>query len=177
MYWILLTESHSVVSPRITESKYQVNSVNGESVVLPCVAQGWPLPTYKWFRKDGVERIPLSMNDRITILDGILLIRDVDLHDTGLYQCIVNNTIGEEKVETELIVRCEPLCQVLFSNVNNSYAPMTSNDKWQQRLVFLWLLFDFVHWFLSLLFSANLFFLFSWLVFFLIHFFIISCML
>ncbi|CAG2162952.1 unnamed protein product, partial [Oppiella nova] len=110
---LIVTESHSFVSPRITESKYQVNSIKGETVALPCLAQGWPLPKYKWFKKDGVERISLAANDRVDQMDGILVIRDVSPSDSGIYQCIVNNTIAEEKVETELTVRIPLSIQLL----------------------------------------------------------------
>lgn len=44
-------------------------------------------------------------NQRISEHNGTLLIRKATIQDGGKYVCIVNNTNGQERAETELLIR------------------------------------------------------------------------
>lgn len=76
-------------------------------MALPCAAQGYPVPTYRWYKKEGMEKILLmsTLNERLAILDGTLVIQDIKIQDSGIYVCIANNSVGEERGEVELIVK------------------------------------------------------------------------
>ena len=102
----LFLESHSVISPRISHITPIINSVEKVNIALPCAAQGYPLPSYNWYKKGFNQPTFLSFNkDRSILINGILIIQNVNIQDNGVYMCHVNNSAGEEKAETKLIVR------------------------------------------------------------------------
>ncbi|XP_015912285.1 cell adhesion molecule Dscam1 [Parasteatoda tepidariorum] len=106
---LFVTDARSSVSPRITHSQPKIETEVGHTVELPCAAQGYPVPRYSWYRlRDGpshvIKRIDTS-NQRITELNGTLLIRKANIQDGGKYVCIVNNTNGQERAETDLLIR------------------------------------------------------------------------
>ncbi|XP_015789143.1 Down syndrome cell adhesion molecule-like protein Dscam2 isoform X2 [Tetranychus urticae] len=108
---LIVSESHNVISPRISDIRSIVLAVKGDTVILPCVAQGYPVPHYNWLKKESTERYlttlspSLMVDERMTRLDGIVFIQNVKIQDSGIYVCQVNNTIGEERAETKLLVR------------------------------------------------------------------------
>ncbi|KAL1449155.1 hypothetical protein WDU94_000378 [Cyamophila willieti] len=72
----------------------------GDDVILPCVAQGHPLPTYSWYRENREDRTNLRAldlsNPRYKILvekAGLLKISNIRLEDEGKYLCWINNTL------------------------------------------------------------------------------------
>ena len=94
-----------------------ISAVQGLSVELGCAAQGFPIPSYSWSRNSmslttnsiteftsSSSSSMLDRNKQITQIDGSLRFRQVSLLDAGLYQCLVNNSIGSEMMETQLIV-------------------------------------------------------------------------
>ncbi|XP_054713933.1 cell adhesion molecule Dscam2-like [Uloborus diversus] len=106
---LFVTDARSSVSPRITHSQPKIEAEVGHSVELPCAAQGYPLPKYTWYRfrdgpSHGIKKIDVS-SQRIIELNGTLLIRKTAVQDGGKYVCIVNNTNGQERAETELLIR------------------------------------------------------------------------
>ncbi|CAG2100701.1 unnamed protein product, partial [Medioppia subpectinata] len=88
--------------PRITDSKPVVVVKEGEDVELACAAQGYPVPTYTWARNTQPIR-QLAFN-RVRQLDGSLRLSQVLQSDAGIYRCTVNNSVGSEMMETQLIV-------------------------------------------------------------------------
>ncbi|GFW05541.1 down syndrome cell adhesion molecule-like protein 1 [Trichonephila clavipes] len=63
----------------------------------------------EWYRlrdgpSHGIKRVDTS-HQRIMELNGTLLIRKAIIQDGGKYICIVNNTNGQERAETELLIR------------------------------------------------------------------------
>ncbi|KAF8796637.1 Down syndrome cell adhesion molecule-like [Argiope bruennichi] len=106
---LFVTDARSSVSPRITHSQPKIETEVGHTVELPCAAQGYPLPKYSWYRlrdgpSHGIKRVDTS-HQRILELNGTLLIRKATIQDGGKYICIVNNTNGQERAETELLIR------------------------------------------------------------------------
>lgn len=103
---VIVTEPKGYVQPRINVEKQaskQAN-VNGQ-IVLSCIAQGHPPPSYKWFKELDDQLLPLSLNDRIYIIsEGLLKISKVKLEDSGKYLCWVNNSAGEETIQITLTV-------------------------------------------------------------------------
>uniref|UniRef100_A0A8D0DWL0 Contactin 4 n=1 Tax=Salvator merianae TaxID=96440 RepID=A0A8D0DWL0_SALMN len=71
-----------------------------ESIYWECKANGRPKPSYSWL-KDGELLIP---QERIQIEHGTLNITNVNLSDTGMYQCVAENRHGAIYVSAELSV-------------------------------------------------------------------------
>ncbi|KAK9708583.1 Immunoglobulin I-set domain [Popillia japonica] len=118
---IIVTESKNVDQPRITIDKYNARRVTlGEDVVLPCVAQGHPVPTYYWKRELQGQTVPVALGERLsTIASGLLKISKVRLEDRGVYICYANNSAGEEtaritlEITAPLSVHVQPQVQVV----------------------------------------------------------------
>ncbi|XP_046662354.1 Down syndrome cell adhesion molecule-like protein Dscam2 isoform X5 [Homalodisca vitripennis] len=103
---IIITEPKGNVQPRITVEKHSRKIAKiGDDVTLPCVAQGYPVPTYRWFREEREQLSPVPLGDRVSLLSaGLLRIAKVRLDDRGKYLCWVNNSAGEETVQLTLTV-------------------------------------------------------------------------
>lgn len=114
-----LTESFRNVKPRITDSRRHIRVGQGQVVEIPCASEGYPVPTYKWYKKDLGRLTPVHIGQRVMQLDGTLVIQDTVVHDSGRYICTVNNTVGVESAETDLLVtvpltaNIQPLQQVV----------------------------------------------------------------
>ncbi|XP_047359386.1 Down syndrome cell adhesion molecule-like protein Dscam2 isoform X44 [Vespa velutina] len=80
--------------------------VVGQDLTLFCPAQGFPVPTYRWYKfiEGSSRRQPVQLNDRVRQVSGTLIIREARVEDSGKYLCIVNNSVGGESVETVLTV-------------------------------------------------------------------------
>lgn len=117
---VVVTEPTGSVSPRITDSRSILHAKKGETLALPCSAQGYPPPIFSWYRKSETGKLtPISSNEKYAQLDGLLTLRNVDESDTGIYVCIVKNSLGDEKVETNVAIsvplsaRVEPLVDIV----------------------------------------------------------------
>ncbi|XP_070509703.1 cell adhesion molecule Dscam1 isoform X3 [Chironomus tepperi] len=103
---IIVTEPKGYVQPRINVEKQTTKhaNVNGQ-IVLSCIAQANPPPSYKWFKEINDQLLPLALNERIYVIsDGLLKISKVKLEDSGKYLCFVNNSAGEETIQISLTV-------------------------------------------------------------------------
>ena len=74
----------------------------GDTVELPCVSDGWPLPTYRWY-KDGM--LVNLEDDRYSQLGGNLVIMDTVTSDSGEYRCNATNDRGSTAAVRQLVVR------------------------------------------------------------------------
>lgn len=72
-----------------------------ETSELPCVADGYPFPTYNW-KKDGkpivIDNFRLSQNG------GNLIINTTRVSDSGLYICTATNDHGKVSASTNVTV-------------------------------------------------------------------------
>ena len=73
---IIVSEPKDVVQPRLIVDKYVSRRITiGEDIVLPCAAQGHPVPTYVWKRELHGQIVPIVMGNRIVMVtDGLLKI-------------------------------------------------------------------------------------------------------
>ncbi|XP_050478356.1 cell adhesion molecule Dscam2 isoform X38 [Bombus huntii] len=105
---LVITEPVGFKSPIFSSddslSKYARRK--GTSVVLACSAQGFPVPTTRWYKfiEGSSRRQPVQLNERVRQVSGTLIIREARVEDSGKYLCIVNNSVGGESVETVLTV-------------------------------------------------------------------------
>lgn len=102
----VLEPTGGVQRPRIvveTDSRKHVKV--GEDVVLSCLSQGYPVPTYRWYRENGDVLTSLAHDPRRSMpIDGLLKIEKIRLEDDGKYVCISNNSVGEETVHHSVFV-------------------------------------------------------------------------
>ncbi|XP_049806912.1 Down syndrome cell adhesion molecule-like protein Dscam2 [Schistocerca nitens] len=101
---LLVTSPQNSVPPRITDSRSHVQAHYRQPVELPCAAQGFPLPSYIWFRSHGGSSSPVALGERIRQVGGSLFLRSAHIEDSGRYMCVVNNSVGAERASTSLLV-------------------------------------------------------------------------
>ncbi|CAM1303011.1 Uncharacterised protein g3436 [Pycnogonum litorale] len=106
---VIVTQPQSAVSPTITDILEMVYARKGETVQLPCAAQGFPPPKYSWKKPDGT-----IVSDTHGLLDN------PETQTTGSYEykCIVSNGHGREERSTHLIVSGSLNIHMTQSNVN-----------------------------------------------------------
>ncbi|XP_077781154.1 contactin-3 isoform X2 [Podarcis muralis] len=61
-----------------------------DNLYWECRASGKPKPSYRWLRNGE----PLALEGRIQIENGALIITNLNLTDSGIYQCIAENKHG-----------------------------------------------------------------------------------
>uniref|UniRef100_A0A673TXD5 Contactin-5 n=1 Tax=Suricata suricatta TaxID=37032 RepID=A0A673TXD5_SURSU len=71
---------------------------SGSPLRWECKATGKPRPTYRWL-KNGVSLLP---QNRIEMVNGVLMIHNVNQSDAGMYQCLAENKYGAIYASAEL---------------------------------------------------------------------------
>ncbi|KAI5734243.1 hypothetical protein M8J77_004297 [Diaphorina citri] len=111
-----LTENKRLLSAAKMFEKHRILNVKkDESVILPCSAQGNPLPTIKWYKQDS----PVEESDRIQRIGSSLSISHVEESDSGVWNCVANNSEGQDKmqlfiqVKSSLSIEMSPSGQVV----------------------------------------------------------------
>lgn len=92
--------------PGILEEKRQLVRVDvGQSVWLPCTAQGDPQPSTHWVLMDGVVVMPHDTSTRVySFPNGTLHLKNLDVSDSGKYECIATSSTGSERRVVSLSV-------------------------------------------------------------------------
>ncbi|XP_063218722.1 cell adhesion molecule Dscam2-like [Bacillus rossius redtenbacheri] len=100
-----VTDSNAITAPRPLEKQITINAKKGQSVVLPCVVEGNPPPTYKWFRQDQHQRrTAVEAGERVFAVGECLAILHADESDAGHWACAASNSAGTERLELRLHV-------------------------------------------------------------------------
>ncbi|XP_054714025.1 cell adhesion molecule Dscam2-like [Uloborus diversus] len=105
---IIVTEPHHNQAPRIMRRSSRVSVPIGQKATLSCIAQGHPVPSYRWHKVAGELRTLPELGSTVRQEGGVLVFHKVVQADAGTYICEVSNSIGQDKVEAELIVE-EPI--------------------------------------------------------------------
>ena len=91
------------VAAKIKEGPKEVLVASkGRDVVLPCRAEGYPVPTIVW-SKDG-EVVEEGSGEKYQLDSGFLKIRKAGASDQGKYSCTATNQ-GTDTVEGRLVVQ------------------------------------------------------------------------
>ena len=111
------------IIPRIVQNPSDVLTLNGSTVNLTCIADGFPAPAYRWeilggstsgsgsgthddFLQPSLETVPIDM-----VADPILEFTPVVFGDEGIYLCVVFSTLpdGRElRVEANATLTSKP---------------------------------------------------------------------
>ncbi|CAH3026529.1 unnamed protein product, partial [Porites evermanni] len=89
--------------PEWVTKPQDTTSVSHSSVVLPCMAFGFPVVQYKWYFNSK----PVKETERYHFSNGNLTIKGLTHSDNGMYQCFVGNKHGELHADVELTVSAE----------------------------------------------------------------------
>ncbi|XP_029163396.1 protein sidekick isoform X2 [Nylanderia fulva] len=85
----------------VTELKRETLSDYGSTVTLPCEVNGIPPPIISWFR--NAEPVDHLLGTRYTKEeDGSLTIKKLTMDDSGMFQCLASNDVGESSSYTWL---------------------------------------------------------------------------
>ncbi|XP_061867610.1 hemicentin-2 [Colius striatus] len=104
------------VAPEIQPGPEEVQVLLNSSVVLPCRAEGWPVPRVTW-QKDG-QLLPLHGSDRLQLLPGgSLQINLVQIQDSGYYLCMASSPSGFDRRGLDLQVLVPPAIAPGHSNL------------------------------------------------------------
>nr|XP_042908765.1 Down syndrome cell adhesion molecule-like protein Dscam2 isoform X1 [Parasteatoda tepidariorum] len=105
---IIVTDPHHAQPPRIVQRSSIVTATIGQKTTLSCIAQGHPVPRYRWHKLVGNQPVSLQMSSSARQDGGVLVFHKTVSSDSGRYVCHVSNSMGEDSVQIELIIE-EPL--------------------------------------------------------------------
>uniref|UniRef100_A0A8C4N8Y5 Immunoglobulin superfamily, DCC subclass, member 4 n=2 Tax=Eptatretus burgeri TaxID=7764 RepID=A0A8C4N8Y5_EPTBU len=87
--------------PHITKAPENLSKARAGTARFICIADGEPMPTIRWL-KDGH---PVHSNGRVKIQDNDhLVINQLSMDDVGMYQCVAENSVGEDCAVAHLMV-------------------------------------------------------------------------
>ena len=95
-----------------------VSKMESATIQETCQAEGYPPPKLTWIRL--VSSLPVGKTD---VKEGRLTIRNLRPVDSGLYQCVITNSMGSKKATMNLFVRKGPGLYIA------RYADLICHDK------------------------------------------------
>ncbi|XP_050450848.1 cell adhesion molecule Dscam2-like isoform X3 [Cataglyphis hispanica] len=101
---LVVTEHRNSSPPRFNERMNPAPIRTGETIVLLCISQGNPPPTYLWFRESVSGTTMVFNSERIHARAGVLVLQPARVEDAGRYVCHANNTAGSERVVLEVTI-------------------------------------------------------------------------
>ena len=111
-----------IVAPLITTQPQGGPVTEGDNVTLSCNASGNPVPTITWTRNgsvliSSVPRISFRAESRE------LTITTIDTADSGEYQCVANNSVGNDTSDAATIdVQCK------YKSVSYTHLTLPTSD-------------------------------------------------
>ncbi|XP_054704630.1 hemicentin-2 isoform X1 [Grus americana] len=96
-----------LVAPEIQPGPEEARVLLNSSAVLPCQAEGWPVPRVTW-QKDS-RLLHLRGSNRLQLLPGgSLQINPVQVQDSGYYLCMASSPAGSDRRGLDLHVLVPP---------------------------------------------------------------------
>ena len=119
MNLLLFAVQPDIITPLINETVID----EGMNISFTCESVGIPLPTIVWSRTNGALSDRVSVSDNITSLvedcnvmkvSVNLTIMNASREDTGVYICSASNSIGSDRSDVSVTVRCKFILLTLF---------------------------------------------------------------
>ncbi|XP_033733167.1 contactin-like [Pecten maximus] len=116
---------------------YPKNPVRGMTIYIECLAYGRLPLVYSWTRKGR----PMPPRARVTDLNRVLVIENVQLEDEGTYECSVNSRATSAVKQYTLSIGAKPY---FVSPLKNIHADVNSELTWRceaiaiPRATFTW---------------------------------------
>ena len=88
------------VAPKVTLQQCPTVVNESNDATLNCNATGNPVPSIKWIRKSAGEVTVVSNN-------SVLVFAAIHGNESGLYQCIASNNIGNDSKNCTVDVHCK----------------------------------------------------------------------
>lgn len=89
--------------PRISTSNTDQVVTIGDTVQIGCFAHANPVPSYKWL-KDVNSKSEGSLLLNVHSLRPVLVLKNIQMHEEGVYTCVANNTLGESRKKLKIKV-------------------------------------------------------------------------
>ncbi|XP_077569018.1 neogenin 1a isoform X8 [Stigmatopora nigra] len=102
----ILTETEDERNMEFLVQPVPVTKVMGTSVLLPCVATGYPTPHMRWMFKDKL--LEESEGRRELLGGGSLQIFNLKQDDAGIYTCVADNANATIEAQAQLTVQVPP---------------------------------------------------------------------
>ncbi|KAL2094419.1 hypothetical protein ACEWY4_009138 [Coilia grayii] len=138
--WVHLTVN-APPSFRQTPPTY-VETQEGVTITLTCVANGNPTPTVDWLRDGKV----LLGNGKYKVIDGSLTLATVSREDRGGYSCRAYSLQGEAIHTTRLLVQGPPFIisppENVTLNISQDAFFTCQSEAYPGNLTYTWLLGD-----------------------------------
>ena len=98
-------------------AKKPLNFKTGEAIEISCTVRGRPQPTVDFY-KDSVklQGAPNNTNilSRVDIQQSVLRIRDASIQDSGKYQCVAINSVGNQSLIFDVTVNDDKGIKIKF---------------------------------------------------------------
>ena len=78
-----------------------ITKLEGSTVSLRCLANGFPYPNYRWVKRE------MSNNLTKMVSGQSLVLTNVTEKDDGVYACIASNAVGNDTFDVRLNVHSE----------------------------------------------------------------------
>ena len=88
------------VAPNVTLRQCPTVVNESNAATLYCSATGNPVPSIKWIRRNAGEVTVVSNNSSLEF-------EAINRNESGLYQCIANNSIGNDSKNCAVDVQCK----------------------------------------------------------------------
>ena len=89
--------------PRITNTIQDKRNylVGGRNLTYTCQFEGFPQPNISFYHNGAA----ISLGSGVTIIGNTLIILTPQVFHSGVYQCIINNEVGDDQLAWLLEIR------------------------------------------------------------------------
>ncbi|KAL9989079.1 hypothetical protein ACROYT_G003587 [Oculina patagonica] len=131
----LILTLYVYISPEIIKPPPNMTVDVGDSILMECVARGFPIPRIRWF----LNNKPLPING------SVVEIAELSLKHTGVYLCLAENVAGNATATATLSVMAPPKIFEPKSPVNvlsGSWTELPCNVTGNPKPTVSWFLHD-----------------------------------
>jgi hypothetical protein len=99
----------------------------GSNATIECIAEGYPIPDYRWYRIIDNIRYPLQQKAILMNFNRVVLVPNLQREDAGLYECHCQNYRNSHNRTVLLQIEIEPLFTV---PIEDQVLDVGSNLEW-----------------------------------------------